>query len=74
MANKDTCMTCLHWSPGHPLGFCGNPKFIDVSGEDASKSPSDSLIYYDHEGYGSTVQVGPDFGCIHHKNKKAEAR
>lgn len=65
----NTCKDCKFWtSPSSQKwlvnrGDCSNPKFLNAN--ENPKAQSDSLYYWDYEGYSCGFNVGPDFGCIH---------
>ena len=47
-------------------GTCACKFFIEEDSLDII-SPSDSLLYWDYEGYSAGFYTGKDFGCIHFK-------
>lgn len=65
-----TCKTCAHWTDEgglSPRGYriCACPKICEPMDYDGA---DDSLVYEYDEG--GEISTGPDFGCIHHEQKK----
>jgi len=74
------CKTCIHWISsseqleegpfslgGESYGFCGNEEQIrETSSKDGEAD--DHLIYEYYEG--GSFSTGPEFGCVHHKEKE----
>jgi len=68
----NTCKTCEHWkedelkwfTPRLGHGTCQSDKIAENEGQ---KQTQDMLIYsYSEGGY---FETGPDFGCVHHRQK-----
>lgn len=74
----NTCKTCKWWGPSYVseyrhtpesgFGHCDSPKILEGYGHDPKTSPQDAAIIENDEGWGWAT--GPDFGCIHHEEKK----
>lgn len=66
----DNCDTCQFWrcyrlnSEGY--GTCHSDKF--KSGSEAGAKEDDGVRYGGADGYGDFFEVGPKFGCIHHRH------
>ena len=71
------CKCCRSWEPvknkgnwagRRNQGDCSCNSFIEFISSDI-KTPRDSLVYYDYEGYSAGFTTGSEFGCIHWREK-----
>ncbi len=70
-----TCKTCRYREPSHrrhreengkfDIGTCNHPKMKQGYGK--TVNAPDEVVIEDDEDWG--IEMGPDFGCIHHTNK-----
>ena len=70
-----TCKSCNWWKERSLKflygGSCSAPQFIykpDIEGG-VDMLGSMLLLYWDKDGYSASFSTGPDFGCIHYKEK-----
>ena len=74
------CKNCIHWKKHEPEGKnnylifggdCDSEKFVyDGMDTHFDKDPDDDMMqYFDYEGYSAGFYTGPEFGCIHFKEK-----
>lgn len=79
MGAYNVCKTCKYWRKNRnvrgwdpetdhfvlefDLGVCSHKKLQEYEGD---VHALDVLIFSGAYGHESTLEVGPDFGCIHH--------
>lgn len=68
------CKDCKFWNPYMPVcptrGWCSSGKLVDQSESyGMNLGAEDELSYSDAEGYVANLHTGPEFGCVHFKEK-----
>ena len=69
------CKNCIHWKEHVDDesvlfgGVCDSEKFVYEGCCTEEEPEEDGLKYFDYEGYSAGFYTGPEFGCIHFREK-----